>query len=223
MSQNTDNLVLTKQDANENFSRSILNANWDIIDAEAGARNQGAAWTSSSLTLSAFIADCQTKVGTRVGFFTLGMINYAPAAAIGLPGAAYITAIRQNSSYMRIYAHSLTTAQISSIGYVGGTWETGWSNLALSSQIANLIKTEKHSSSEISVNAGGVGYTTVDMTKTGYTLIGIVGIDGSGTSGMAYSDWYLADSVNVRIYYKNNSSRDKTNVTLKVTGLYIKT
>ena len=92
----------------------------------------------------------------------------------------------------------------------------------LNSQIANLIKTEKHSSSEISVNAGGVGYTTVDMTKTGYTLIGIVGIDGSGTSGMAYSDWYLADSVNVRVYYKNNSTSDKTGVVLNITGLYVK-
>ena len=36
MSQNTDNLELTKQDANENFSRSILNANWDKVDAFAG-------------------------------------------------------------------------------------------------------------------------------------------------------------------------------------------
>ena len=36
MSQNTDNIALTKQDANENFSRSILNANWDKVDAFAG-------------------------------------------------------------------------------------------------------------------------------------------------------------------------------------------
>lgn len=73
-----------------------------------------------------------------------------------------------------------------------------------------------------SVGAGSTGSTSVSVTKTGYTPLGIISITGSGSTGLAYSDWYINSTGTAYIYYKNDTTSAKSNVTLGLTILYKK-
>lgn len=87
---------------------------------------------------------------------------------------------------------------------------------------ADLIAAEESNSSEsITLASGSTGHVDIPLTKTGYTLIGIVSVTGSGNAGVAYSDWYLVDG-GVRIYYSNPTSSSKT-FTLKAKGIFLRT
>lgn len=72
------------------------------------------------------------------------------------------------------------------------------------------------------VGAGSTGSTSVSVTKTGYTPLGIISITGSGSTGLAYSDWYINSTGTAYIYYKNDTTSAKSNVTLGLTILYKK-
>lgn len=74
----------------------------------------------------------------------------------------------------------------------------------------------------VSFNApAGRGNITVNITKAGYTPIGIVGITGSNTSIFTYSDFYVENSTTAKVYY-NNTYSTTYDVTLELRVLYIK-
>lgn len=68
--------------------------------------------------------------------------------------------------------------------------------------------------------AQGSSNVTINVEKSNYTAIGILGITGSNTSVLTYSDFYLESATSAKVYYYNRSSlTDSTTITLKV--LYI--
>ena len=60
------------------------------------------------------------------------------------------------------------------------------------------------------------GNVSINIAKTGYTPIGIVGITGQNTSVMSYSDWYVESSSNAKVYYKASSTSYEVTLTLHV-------
>lgn len=131
MSSNTSRLLLTKLADSENFSNSVLNENWDKLEAEAVARNQGFLF-GSSITLANFIDTCETKMGSKPGFYDIGFINYSTAVGIGLPTSGYIVGIVHDSSYKKIvwYSGNASDATSCMIGKVAGTWGATWAKSA---------------------------------------------------------------------------------------------
>lgn len=91
---------------------------------------------------------------------------------------------------------------------------------SLGSSKSNLLSTANFSQSFTPVTQT-TGNVTINVSRSGYTALGIVGITGSGTSPLSYSDFYMADSVNARIYYYNRST-STASITLTVTVLYVK-
>ena len=71
-----------------------------------------------------------------------------------------------------------------------------------------LVEAVKTGSSG-SVSAGGKGHITKDVSKSGYTPIGVVGWTGSGTSNFAISECYVSGTT-FYIYYWNLSSASQT-------------
>lgn len=57
---------------------------------------------------------------------------------------------------------------------------------------------------------------TVNIAKTGYTPIGIVGITGQKTSVLSYSDWYVESNTSAKVYYKASSTSYEVTLTLHV-------
>lgn len=115
------------------------------------------------------------------------------------------------------------------IDYNGSTWRrqggTGsgtavtWSAWGRVLSTGNILVRRVASSVISSIGANGNGSTNFDVSYSGYTPIGIVGITGSGTSGLSYSDFYLSGTT-LYIWYRNNYTA-KTNVTLRADVLYI--
>jgi hypothetical protein len=62
----------------------------------------------------------------------------------------------------------------------------------------------------------GSSNVTVNITKTGYTPIGIVGITGQNTSVMSYSDWYVDSNTTAKVYYRASSTSYEVTLTLRV-------
>ena len=82
------------------------------------------------------------------------------------------------------------------------------------------FKTEtKTASSSTTVAAGGTSSQTISVTEAGFTPVGIVGVAGTGSSGLAVSDFYLSGS-SAYVWFSNPTSSSKT-VTWKVVVLYI--
>ena len=80
---------------------------------------------------------------------------------------------------------------------------------------------ESHTDS-VTVTASGTGSLSVDMTKSGYTCIGIVGIKPSGSgSSMSYIYGYFMNGTNAVVYFRNTTSTART-FDVEVTGLYLK-
>ncbi len=91
----------------------------------------------------------------------------------------------------------------------------------VSAIVRNLFSVTRVASAQFVIAAATNSYVDITITKAGYTAIGIVGITGSGTSGLAYSDFYLANSSTARVYYRNNTTGSLT-TTLRLDVLYIK-
>ena len=72
----------------------------------------------------------------------------------------------------------------------------------------------------VTVAAGATSSASMSATRSGYTPIGIVGITGSNTTGFAISDFYIDNSNNVRLYFKNTTSNSQS-VTWHARVLYI--
>ena len=73
------------------------------------------------------------------------------------------------------------------------------------------------------IPANTTGYVDVNITKSGYTPLGIIEFSGSGTGRLSWADWYLTSNYTVaRLYYFNNTSGSTTLNSLGVTVLYKK-
>lgn len=85
----------------------------------------------------------------------------------------------------------------------------------------SLILSHSVDSSSVTVAAGAKTYVTISAAWTGYTPIGIIGITGSGTSGLAISDFYLSGNT-VYIYFSNPQSSSQTVNYWRANVLYLK-
>lgn len=92
--------------------------------------------------------------------------------------------------------------------------------------ISGLLITEKrtYEFGGVTIPVGAkIGYFfQVDVSKTGYKPLGVLGIFGSGSSGLSYSDWYFDTSSTIRVYYANNSNTDNYLYRLSVIVLYLR-
>ena len=68
--------------------------------------------------------------------------------------------------------------------------------------------------------ASSSGNVSIDIEKSGYTPIGIVGITGQNTSPLAYSDFYIESDTTAKVYYYNRGS--SISITLALRVLYKK-
>ena len=128
MSQNTDNLALTKLTTGENFSNSVLNANWDKVDAFAGTVNPERKPAISAIDSDSYL------LGLNYGAYQVNLTSTA--------GLAYIP---EQWGTLQVCKSGVTYRSFIFIGtsgkmYVrhGGTssWHSAWQQLALNSQIA---------------------------------------------------------------------------------------
>lgn len=85
-----------------------------------------------------------------------------------------------------------------------------------------IFKWEEKNSPSFSVSANDTGSIEWSVNETGWTPIGILQITGSGTTGISYSDWYITGQNACKVYFRNNTSSNKSSVVLKPIILYKK-
>ncbi len=91
---------------------------------------------------------------------------------------------------------------------------------ALNTQIANLITTEAFTITiSESVAAGTTKSYSKDVTKNGYTPLGVIQQFGSGTGSFAFQDYYIEGNSLV-VYVRNVSGSAATLNYIKVVVLY---
>ena len=97
------------------------------------------------------------------------------------------------------------------------------SGRTLADHFTNLIAAQ-HCVNEASatIASGGVTSRIINIDKTGYTPIGIIGYGGSGTAEISFSDVYIDTIHTAKAYYANNTSISKTVSNLFVDVIYIK-
>ena len=87
------------------------------------------------------------------------------------------------------------------------------------SNLKLVVKTR--SSAAFSVNANSTGSVQISVTTSdNLKPIGIVGIKGTNTTALCYSDYYLENETTAKVYYKNTASTDKSGVVLQLVVLY---
>lgn len=95
---------------------------------------------------------------------------------------------------------------------------TSISSLATSK--SNVLITDSFTST-FTAQPNASGSTAFTITKQGYTPIGIVGITGTTTSILSYSDFYLEDANTAKVYFYSRYSQARQ-VTLQINILYVK-
>ncbi len=86
---------------------------------------------------------------------------------------------------------------------------------AIAQYIDTCIVVEEKSSS-FTAAATSSGNISIDIEKSGYTPIGIVGITGQNTSPLAYSDFYIESDTTAKVYYYNRGSSISITLVLRV-------
>ena len=164
-----------------------------------------------------------------------GNLTYTDGVTVPNPDAGNITcnAININGVSMlnskfklgsdTYYISEYGTGKFSTI-YEGGT---ALSDKYLSnSQLKSCLVTDSNSKSISCSSNGGTGSTTVSMTKNGYTLLGCVGIEVSGTaSTLCNIVEFSVSGSGIYVRYRNmheTSSSQTDTWTLTTYGLYIK-
>lgn len=96
------------------------------------------------------------------------------------------------------------------------------SGTSIASILSTLLVTEVHSKA-VSLPASDSANVDVNMTKTGYTLIGVVGVENTGTGSTLgfVSSFTLLDATTVRVALRNTTSTARS-YTCYVRGLYLK-
>ena len=117
----------------------------------------------------------------------------------------------------QLFIRNSQTAQMQLRGRDTSSWGS-WIDI-----VANDgIRVEEKACATISsIGANSNGNTSVNVQKSGYTAVGIVGILGTGTAGLAYSDYYT-DGINAYVWYRNTTGSAKSNVVIKFKILYIR-
>lgn len=86
-----------------------------------------------------------------------------------------------------------------------------------------LVESRVYEFGGVTVPAGSKSNNiSFDVSKQGYKPLGIVAINGSGTSGLSYNDWYFDTDNSVRLFYANNSESSNTLYRLRVFVLYLR-
>lgn len=125
MATYTSNLNLVKPDGTETVKRSDFNGNMEKIDAEAGFRNQQKVWNTEGMTLSQFIDECETMMGTKKGLTSLGYINAAVTNPWGLDFNGYVFGLYNSEGYKAILiVSSWFNLKIGKIAKSGSVWDT---------------------------------------------------------------------------------------------------
>ena len=187
MSSNTPNLALTKFTQGENFNNSILNANWEKVDAYVGTNSLGSGTIST-------IQDALLTLSTSMSAGQIAKIKFdistasAPFGATGYVG--YISKINSNRLCVNVRTAMYTTNEV--VGnYKDGSWY--WDVFALNSQITNLDnKTAEKTITKESQSSD----TTLKFTFTGnrYTALVFKTDNMSANSGI-YAITFKASGV----------------------------
>ena len=72
-----------------------------------------------------------------------------------------------------------------------------------------------------SIPAGSSAHTDIDVSKSGYTPLGIIEVSGSGNNGLVLQDFYLQGSTAI-IYQRNVTNAAKAANEMMVKVLYAK-
>lgn len=172
------------------------------------------------------------------GTYRIGTIASA-ATMVNLPsssaGVLYVRsgvggAISASSTYKYIVQDYLAyTGQLyTRMGNSGsgttvswGSWSRYLTTASLPLSISDVgCVTEVVTMPQLSLPASGTAHDSKDVSKTGYTPVGIVGITGSGTTGCNIMEFYLSGTT-ASIWVTNNTATAKT-PTYKLTILYFK-
>ena len=86
--------------------------------------------------------------------------------------------------------------------------------------ISSLIAMQPFESSPITISAGSTGSWEIDVSKTGYTAIGIMGFWISSGS-ITILEWYI-NNQNAHVYAYNSGSSSLTNAKVRPYILYVK-
>ena len=91
------------------------------------------------------------------------------------------------------------------------------------SSISALVAVENKSLNNADPIAAGASKSfAIDATKTGYTLMGIIGISGSGTNGLAIQEYLIGGNTAI-VYFHNPTAAAITPTVVRATCLYLKT
>ena len=86
----------------------------------------------------------------------------------------------------------------------------------------DLVTEDKSNTTSLTLSAGATGSRDINISKTGYTPLGIMTFGGSGTSSFAWADWYFTDNNTARVYCRNISGSSATLNSVTVKVLYMK-
>lgn len=89
------------------------------------------------------------------------------------------------------------------------------------SDLASLISTQGFTSSAVSIAANSNGRASIDISRTGYTFLGVVAIDSTSGKVALQSFSLVPNTTEFRVYYYNPQSTAQ-NVAAVITALYVK-
>ena len=99
--------------------------------------------------------------------------------------------------------------------YDGSSW-SGWK------REYDALLVEDVNSGNVGVPANSHATANINVSKTGYTAMGVVGVTWSGSSWPALAGYKLTSATNVALYLINYTSSAMSNLTYKVSVLYRK-
>lgn len=203
-----------------------------ISDGGTGA----ATATAALANLKGFDLDLGTAIPSSAdlnNYTTIG-IYYCSSSTVA---ASLLNAPSTSAGFKLIVMYQGSTTQIRQIAIYqatdliyerfrnsSDTWGA-WQRLIhtgdLPLSISNIgCVTEDVTMPQLSLPASGGAHDSADVSKSGYTPVGIVGITGSGTSGCNIMEFYLSGTT-AYIWANNNTSTAKS-PTYKLTILYFK-
>ena len=134
---------------------------------------------------------------------------------------SYIHYIYRKSSGCSVISMHLASRDVYINAANNGTW-SGWDRLVSKSDVSDyMVVATSTENNPGTFNAGSTKSIDFSTTKSGYTRIGIVGITGSGNSGLVIQDFYPITG-GMRVYFRNVASNAITPTKLEVTVLYRK-
>lgn len=188
---------------------SQLNYNFETIDTVLGndARTKTTTLSASNVTSDDYI------LGLGAGDYQVSgtKSSYLPMRY------GTLSIFKSGNSYGYVLANETTTGKMWIRHFTTNEWHESWQEL----QRAIVTEMVEQSNSE-SVSANGTKRFDVDLQKTGYTPVGILGITGSGTTGLVLQEYYISNSRYAYIYFRNATSSSITPSKIQVYAMYFK-